>query len=418
MFYSGNSGSCRSDKDSLGLSFKQHWGARAMVYSSSTMKTIGAVIVSAFLLIVATGVCRAEPPEPLWQKSLDNLEESGVSRPMDEVFEEIFHDSGRGYKDIVKDVLSGEGLNLTQFIKDLAGRSLMGLSGQIRLLGQIVLIGVTISCLNILGETLAPDGSSQIAITSAHMVLVLLSMFSFRDVLAVATEAVQGLRTAFFAFIPAITGLVLASGAPVTAGVLHPLVFGMGSLVSVFILDVAFPLIFTSIAIDMAGNFGGGERVSGIADMLRQIAFIGIGFSMASFVGVVAGERAAAGVADGIALRTAKYMSSTFIPVAGKMVGDTMDMFFHSIFALRSAVGIAGILAVVGVVFSPIVKVIACLAAWKVALAVLGPTCGPKVRRSLQAMVSGVTFLAVTLFATSFVFIICLSLVAQAAKTF
>ena len=111
-------------------------------------------------------------------------------------------------------------------------------------------------------------------------------------------------------------------------------------------------------------------------------------------------------------------MSSTFIPVAGKMVGDTMDMFFHSIFALRSAVGIAGILAVVGVVFSPIVKVIACLAAWKVALAVLGPTCGPKVRRSLQAMVSGVTFLAVTLFATSFVFIICLSLVAQAAKTF
>ena len=39
-----------------------------------------------------------------------------------------FFDSRRGYKDIVKDVLSGEGLNLTQFIKDLAGRSLMGLS--------------------------------------------------------------------------------------------------------------------------------------------------------------------------------------------------------------------------------------------------------------------------------------------------
>ena len=192
----------------------------------------------------------------------------------------------------------------------------------------------------------------------------------------------------------------------------------MGSLVSVFILDVGFSGDIHFNCHRHGWELRGGERVSRIADMLRQIAFIGIGFSMASFVGVVAGERAAAGVADGIALRTAKYMSSTFIPVAGKMVGDTMDMFFHSIFALRSAVGIAGILAVVGVVFSPIVKVIACLAAWKVALAVLGPTCGPKVRRSLQAMVSGVTFLAVTLFATSFVFIICLSLVAQAAKTF
>ena len=50
-----------------------------------------------------------------------------------------------------------------------------------------------------------------------------------------------------FAFIPALSGLSLVSGMPVTAGVLHPLVFGMGTVASVFVLDVAFPMIYTSM---------------------------------------------------------------------------------------------------------------------------------------------------------------------------
>jgi len=98
------------------------------------------------------------------------------------------------------------------------------------------------------------------------------------------------------------------------------------------------------------------------------------------------------------------------------MVGDTMDMFFHSLFALRSAIGLAGSIAIIGIVLSPLVKVFACFVAWRIALALLGPTCGPQVKRSLQAMAGGVGLLAMVLFATSFIFIICLSLVAQAAK--
>ncbi len=389
-----------------------------MVYCRCLLKLPGILLLALAFWVSSAGVSHAQTPEALWEKSLDNIEGSGLGRPIDQVFEDIFQQKGPGFRDIVHGILTGKGVKLKECLRALAGQAFGNFAGYARILGQIILIGVTISCLNILGQTMAPDGSSQMAQTSAHMVLVLLAVLSFKDVLTVAAETVESLRAAFFAFIPVITGMVLASGAPVTAGVLHPTVFGMGTFVSVFILDVAFPLIFTSIAIDMAGNFGGGDRVSGIADVLRQTAFAGMGILLAAFVGVVAGERAAAGVADGIALRTAKYMSSTFIPVAGKMVGDTMDMFFHSLFALRSAVGLAGSIALIGVVFSPLARVLSCFVAWRIALAVLGPTCGPQVKRSLQAMASGVSFLAVTLFATSFIFIICLSLLAQAAKAF
>ncbi len=375
-------------------------------------------LLALIMLSFCPNVCMAWFSNSILEETLDDMGNSGLSQPMIQMFEEVFRQEKISFNEFIHDILAGKGASFKECLNMLSAQVLGDFAGYAKILGQIILVGVTISCLNILGKTMAPDGASQIAETSAYMVLVLIAIFSFKDILGLAAETVENLRAAFFAFIPVVTSMVMISGAPVTAGVLHPTIFGMGTFVSVFILDIAFPLIFTSITVDMAGNFGGGERVSGIAEMLRQIAFIGMGILLVAFVGVVTGERAAAGVADTIALRTAKYMSSTFIPVAGKMVGDTMDMFFHSLFALRSAVGLAGSIVILGVVFSPLVKVVACFVAWRAALAVLGPTCGSRVRRSLHVMASGVGFLAITLFSTSFIFIICLSLIAQAAKAF
>lgn len=111
-------------------------------------------------------------------------------------------------------------------------------------------------------------------------------------------------------------------------------------------------------------------------------------------------------------------MSSTFIPVAGKAIGDTMDMFFVSTYGLRSAIGLVGCIGLFVVVFSPLLKVLASMAVWKVSAAVLGPIAGASVAKSLKVMADGITFVAVALFATCFVFIICLSLVAQAVRPF
>ncbi|NLA61070.1 MAG: hypothetical protein GX863_08295, partial [Firmicutes bacterium] len=291
-----------------------------------------------------------------------------------------------------------------------------GLLANSKILGKIVLIGVAMACLEILATTISPGGVNRLALWASHLALIALAVLSFRDVLAIARTAMENLRAAFFAFIPALSGLSLVSGMPVTAGVLHPLVFGMGTVASVFVLDVAFPMIYTSIALDMAGNLGGGERASGIASMLRQVAFVGIGLLMACFVGAVQSQRAASALADGMAYRTANYMSGTFIPVAGKLVSDTMDMFFCSAYSLRSAMGLAGCIALFGALFSPLVEILSCLVVWKLSVAVLGPLCGNAVSRSLKSMADGIALLAMSVFVTCFVFVICLSLVAQAVR--
>ncbi len=357
-------------------------------------------------------------PASSWNTSLDGLDKDGVTEPIDRVFQDLVRDQSLSWREIVKDIMSGKGIDFSGILRSLAAGAARGFLVSGPLFGKIMLIGVSVACLEILSETISPSGSNRIALWACHISLVILAVWSFNDVLRIAKDATEAVRTAFFSFIPALTTLSVVSAAPVTASILHPLVFGVGTAVSIFVLDVAFPMIYTSIALDLAGNLGGGERVSGVAGMLRQLAFLGIGTSMACFVGIVMGQRAATGLADGMAYRTAKYVSSTFIPVAGKAIGDTMDMFFVSTYGLRSAMGLAGAVTVVAVVFTPLLRVLGCLFVWKVSAAVLGPIAGREVSKSLKSMADGITALSMSLFITCFVFTICLSLVAQATKPF
>lgn len=380
------------------------------------------ILIAFFLLFSLRGrlvQASGESPGGLpWDSPMKRLEESGLTGPIDAIYQRISGEGQVHWRDILSGVLAGKGVDIKGVLAKVTGGALRDLISQTGVLGRLVLLVIVFACLDVLTETFAPEGVNRIASWACQISLVLLAVFSFRDVLTVASGAVETLQSTFFAFVPALTGLSLVSGAPITGSVLQPLVFAMGSVASVFVLDVAFPLLYTSIALDMAGSLTGESRVRGIAGLLKGVATIGTGTLMACFVGVVVGQKAASGMADGVAFRTAKYVSSTFVPVAGKALGDTMELFFVSAYGLKSALGITGCIVVLGAVFSPFLKVVACLAVWKVASAIADPLSGASARSALKTMTGGIGLLAVTLLITSFVFTICLFLVSQAARPF
>lgn len=205
--------------------------------------------------------------------SLEDLEKHGITEPVDRVFQETYGLREFRWQDLVKDILSGKGIDFAGIGRALIRAAAGDFLTSSAVLGKIMLIGVAIASLEILSETLAPSGSNKIAIWACHVSLIVLAVMTFNEILGIAKEAMASLRSAFFAFIPALTSLSLVSAAPVTASVLHPIVWGVGVIASVFILDLAFPMIYTSVALDLAGSLGGGDRASGVASMLRQVAF-------------------------------------------------------------------------------------------------------------------------------------------------
>ena len=74
------------------------------------------------------------------------------------------------------------------------------------------------------------------------------------------------------------------------------------------------------------------------------------------FVGVVSLEGTLASSVDGITAKTAKTVVSSAIPVVGKILGDAVDTVLGCGIVLKNAVGIVGVIIVIGICIMPIIK--------------------------------------------------------------
>ena len=88
-----------------------------------------------------------------------------------------------------------------------------------------------------------------------------------------------------------------------------------------------------------------------------MITILGVTFIVFSGFMVVRG--AIAPIADGISLRTAKYLTRTIIPIAGGMFADTLEVVVGGSLLIKNAVGIFGLVMILCLVAAPLIKVVA-----------------------------------------------------------
>jgi stage III sporulation protein AE len=122
------------------------------------------------------------------------------------------------------------------------------------------------------------------------------------------------------------------------------------------------------------------------AGLFRQGGMAVLGLTLVAFVGVITVQGVAGGVADGVALRTAKYATATFIPVVGKMFADTVDMVMGASLLLKNTIGLFGIATVLTLCALPLIKLASLILVIKLAGALVEPMGDEKMAKCLGGM--------------------------------
>ena len=81
-----------------------------------------------------------------------------------------------------------------------------------------------------------------------------------------------------------------------------------------------------------------------------------LGIVLTVFVGVVSLEGTLSSSVDGITAKTTKSIVSSAIPVVGKILGDAVDTVLGCGVVLKNAIGLVGVIIVVGICIMPIIK--------------------------------------------------------------
>ncbi|MBO4692844.1 MAG: hypothetical protein J5659_00410 [Clostridia bacterium] len=231
-----------------------------------------------------------------------------------------------------------------------------------------------------------------------------------------AINVIKSSSSFMLSFVPAYMGILSVTGAPATAAASGGMILLSAEFTAAAAAFGQSAVIGAYLALSIGSAIlPDGGRAS-IAETFKKAGMWAMSLCATVFLGVLGAKNAINSAADGMAIRSAKFILGTCVPVAGNALSGAVNTVSASLSVLKSSVGIYGVLAL-AVMLLPVLFE---LLIWRLVLLLTGGICeifGCQEISKLLKSIDGV--FALLLFAVLIVgatFIISLSTVVSAGR--
>ncbi len=216
---------------------------------------------------------------------------------------------------------------------------------------------------------------------------------------------------------PLLLALIASSGGVTSSGFYHPILVFLVNISSLVIKNGVLPLLFLSTLLSIANALNGEIKVSQLAGLLKKASVGLLGAFITILLGVMSLQGAASAVADGVAIKTAKFVTGNFVPVVGvpvvgKMFTDAADnTVLSASVLLKNTIGIAGVIIVLLIAAFPAIKILIISFIYKLSAALLQPLGDGPVISCLNAVSNSMIYVFASLAIVSFMFFISMTII-------
>lgn len=270
-------------------------------------------------------------------------------------------------------------------------KSIVGIVGKeildcITVLGSIIVIIVIHSILKSISEGLENKSVSQITYYVQYILIVTLIMGNFADIIEMVKSSIESLVGFMNSLVPLLITLMLTTGNIASAGLLEPIILFIITFIGNFIVGVLIPFVLLSTVLSIVSKVSNRVQVDKLSKFFNSTVVWILGIALTLFVGVLSVEGSLSSTVDGITAKTAKAAVSNFIPVVGKILGDAVDTVIGCSNILKNAVGIVGVIIVIGICIAPIIKLAVLMGLYYLAGAICQPIADEKIVKLLEEM--------------------------------
>lgn len=191
--------------------------------------------------------------------------------------------------------------------------------------------------------------------------------------LLLCTDAITRMSTGMQGLFPLLLTLMGVVGGASGSALMQPAVVAAAGAMTGLIKHVTMPLASGAAVLTMLTHLGSGIKVGRLSELLYQAASWTLGICFTVFIGVLATRGVTAAAIDGVTIRTAKYAINNLIPVVGGMFADTVDALVGSGLLVESALGVTGLVLILGVMAAPMCQTLASAVLYKLAAALMQP---------------------------------------------
>lgn len=268
----------------------------------------------------------------LIESQLDALNLSSFIEEGEKYTKDIFEDVD--IEELLKSAVSGKINTKTLYsgILSLFGNEIVS---SITIIGGILAIIVIHAVLKNIGENIGNNSISQVAYYVEYILIVTLIMTSFTNVIDMVKTTITNLVAYINILIPLLLALVMTTGTAITASALQPVILGaivfIGNGISLYVL----PILLISTVLGIVSNLSDKIQIGKLSKMLKSSIVWVLGFVFTMFVSALSLEGTLTSSVDGLTIKGLKTASSTFIPVVGKVLGDSVDTVLRGNFSYK-----------------------------------------------------------------------------------
>ena len=318
--------------------------------------------------------------------------------------------------DMIDSAISGDIDNSTIFKKIL---NLLGkeVTSTLKTLVGVLVIVLIHSILKAVTDNLEGSSISQIIYYVQYILIVSLIMSNFSDILSSITDTIENLIGFMNTLVPLLITLMLYTGSITTSGLLEPIILFVIEFIGNIIVSLVIPIVSIITALIVVSKISDRVQISKLANFMKSSVVWFLGIILTVFVGVISLEGTLTSSVDGITAKTAKAAVSSLIPVVGKILGDSVDAILGCGLVLKNAVGIVGVIIVIGICIVPIIKLATLSIMYSISSAIIEPLADGKIVKLLDEMGGIFKLLLAILCSVSVLLIIGITLVIKISNS-
>jgi len=296
---------------------------------------------------------------------------------------EVFEDTD--YNDLLNSAIKGDIDNkaLGKSLLQVLGKETIG---SIKTIASIMIVIIVHSILKSISEGLENKGIAQISYYVQYILIVTLIMGNFAEVITMVKDSVSNLVSFSNTLVPILITLVLTTGNIISANLLQPILLFMITFIGNLILNVIIPIVLASTALGIVSKISQHAQLDKLSKFFKSGVVWILGVVLTLFVSLVSLEGSLSSSVDGITAKTAKAAVSSFIPVVGKILGDAVDTVIGCTSILKNAVGIVGVIVIIGICITPIIKLTLLMMTYYIGSAICEPIADEKIVKLLTQM--------------------------------
>ena len=210
--------------------------------------------------------------------------------------------------------------------------------------GVIIVIIVIFSVL----DSFSQDGvkKTQYYAFFENALILITVLVPLSELITSAVSVIKTVCSFTLAFIPVYTGVISASGQPLSSFLYSSGLLGFAEICSVTLADCIIPVVSIVTSISIFSVLNKNVGLESLINTVKRVITVVISIASSLFVGYVNIKTQLAYSADSLSIKGIKMLSGSVIPVIGSSIGEALNSVIGAMLLVKSSLGVFAVIVI------------------------------------------------------------------------